>query len=138
MSSLIQWSFGSGVSPLRNRNEFEAQWRRILKKLKRPQRTLELRLVKSSEMKKFNHRFRGKNKPTDVLSFPLDSGPLQGSLLIDVQTARLQAAQYGHSPRREIQELFTHGCLHLLGFDHEKSSQARTMARWENFFNRHW
>ncbi len=79
-----------------------------------------------AEMRALNARFRGKRRPTDVLSFPghrdpdpAPEGPHLGDLAIGVAAARLQARRAGHSLEREIQTLLLHGYLHLLGFDHE-------------------
>jgi probable rRNA maturation factor len=71
-----------------------------------------------------NHRFRKKNKPTDVLSFPaqeaLPEGLVHlGDVAISLQTAARQAASAGHSLERELALLLIHGLLHLLGYDHE-------------------
>jgi probable rRNA maturation factor len=73
-------------------------------------------------MRRLNRRFRGKNKTTDVLSFPT-GGPvaagIAGDLAISVPTALNQAAERGHSLAVEIKVLILHGVLHLAGFDHE-------------------
>lgn len=71
-----------------------------------------------------NRRFRKKNKPTDVLSFPaqeaLPEGLVHlGDVAISLQTAARQAASAGHSLERELALLLIHGLLHLLGYDHE-------------------
>lgn len=68
-----------------------------------------------------NRRFRKKNKPTDVLSFPaadLGSG-IAGDLAVSLETAARQAASFGHSLREEVKILVLHGVLHLAGYDHE-------------------
>lgn len=69
-----------------------------------------------------NARFRGKNKPTDVLSFPASNmvqSREKGDLAISVETARRQAAAIGHSLGIELKILILHGLLHLAGYDHE-------------------
>jgi probable rRNA maturation factor len=78
-----------------------------------------------------NRRFRGKNKATDVLSFPMeDSGHgLAGDLAISVETAARQAAEQGHRLSVELRVLMLHGLLHLAGLDHETDDGA--MARKE-------
>ena len=79
-------------------------------------------LTTDTAMQRLNRRFRGKNKPTDVLSFPA-GGPVAaevaGDLAISVPTARRQAAELGHALRTEIKVLVLHGLLHLAGYDHE-------------------
>ena len=79
-------------------------------------------LTSDNEIRLLNRRFRGKNKATDVLSFPADApGPLKiaGDLAISVPTARRQAAEQGHDLAVEIKVLILHGLLHLGGYDHE-------------------
>jgi probable rRNA maturation factor len=81
-------------------------------------------LTTDAAQRSLNRRFRGKNKPTDVLSFPADqSAPgaekIAGDLSISVPTARRQATQQGHSLSTEIKVLILHGVLHLAGYDHE-------------------
>lgn len=79
-----------------------------------------------------NRRFRGKNKATDVLSFPA-GGPaaaeIAGDLAISVPTALRQAGEQGHALAVEIKVLILHGLLHLAGYDHEADNGQ--MARRE-------
>jgi probable rRNA maturation factor len=75
-----------------------------------------------STLRDLNKNFRGKNKPTDVLSFPAPSAFASkhaGDLAISLDTAARQAATYGHTLRDEIKILLLHGLLHLSGEDHE-------------------
>jgi probable rRNA maturation factor len=83
-----------------------------------------------------NRDYRRKNKPTDVLSFPMmdeagvDDGPgLMGDVIISVDTAKRQAAAAGHSLRRECAFLLIHGVLHLLGYTHENDRDEAKMNR---------
>ncbi len=91
-------------------------------------------LTTSAKQRSLNLRFRGKNKTTDVLSFPADfsapgSEKIAGDLSISVPTAIIQAAQQGHSLATEIKVLILHGLLHLAGYDHE--TDTGQMARRE-------
>jgi probable rRNA maturation factor len=91
-------------------------------------------LTTDTAQRSLNRRFRGKNKSTDVLSFPAESSApgaekIAGDLSISVPTARRQAAQQGHSLATEIKVLMLHGILHLAGYDHE--TDAGQMARRE-------
>jgi probable rRNA maturation factor len=84
-------------------------------------------LTTDAGQRSLNRRFRGKNKPTDVLSFPADptlpgAKKIAGDLSISVPTARRQAAQQGLSLSTEIKVLILHGVLHLAGYDHETDS----------------
>lgn len=91
-------------------------------------------LTTDKAIRTLNRRFRGKNKPTDVLSFPAE-GPgakeenIAGDLAISVPTAARQAAAQEHSLATEIKVLILHGLLHLAGYDHE-TDEGR-MARRE-------
>jgi probable rRNA maturation factor len=86
-------------------------------------------LISGSErLRQLNRRFRRKNKPTDVLSFPRPSG---GDIAISAQIARDNARLYGHSLADELKILVLHGMLHLAGYDHETDNgrMARVEAR---------
>jgi probable rRNA maturation factor len=82
---------------------------------------IELILTDDEEIKKLNKEYRNKDKPTDVLSFPLEEMPGMplGSIVISIDTAKKGAQEHGHSVEDEIKLLFIHGLLHLLGYDHE-------------------
>lgn len=89
-------------------------------------------LTTDAAIRSLNRRFRGKNKPTDVLSFPAESiGPVKiaGDLAISVPTATGQAVEQGHPLATEIKVLILHGLLHLAGYDHE--TDGGQMARRE-------
>jgi len=79
-------------------------------------------LTTDAEMQRLNQQFRGKDKPTDVLSFPHAASPdhAGGDIAVSLQTARTQAGEQGHSLLTEIKLLILHGMLHLAGHDHER------------------
>ena len=82
---------------------------------------VELILVSAEQMRDINREQRGIDKSTDVLSFPFETvlhAPL-GCIAINVDLAREKAAELGHDEADETALLFTHGLLHVLGFDHE-------------------
>jgi probable rRNA maturation factor len=85
-------------------------------------------LADDPTLKRLNRDFRGKNKATDVLSFPApteDEGGqahYAGDIAISLDTAARAAEQYGHTLRDEIRILLLHGLLHLNGMDHETDS----------------
>lgn len=82
-----------------------------------------------------NKEYRGIDKPTDVLSFPLtdfdatEEPPADeptvslGDIVVSLERAEAQAAEFGHSPERELAFLCVHSTLHLLGYDHELSDE---------------
>lgn len=91
-------------------------------------------LTDNAEIKKLNNEFRKIDKETDVLSFPLcengeydinysTGAKLLGDIVISVEKAKEQAAEYGHSFEREISFLTVHSTLHLLGYDHINSEE---------------
>lgn len=81
----------------------------------------------SAQMKKINKQFRGKNKPTDVLSFaPVEPGSL-GELLFCLDVLKKQAKEHGHSLEHEFLYMLIHGVLHLLGYDHELSAKEEKL-----------
>jgi probable rRNA maturation factor len=89
-------------------------------------------LTTDTAIRKLNRQFRGKNKATDVLSFPaegLGAEGYAGDLAVSVPTALRQAIEQGHSLSTEIKVLILHGLLHLAGYDHE-ADQGK-MARRE-------
>ncbi|MBN2323152.1 MAG: rRNA maturation RNase YbeY [Spirochaetes bacterium] len=83
-----------------------------------------------------NERYRKRNGPTDVLSFPMRegkpfvaSGAAVGDIVISVDTAGRQAAELGTDLEQEFIVLFVHGLLHLLGYDHQNRAQKRKMDK---------
>lgn len=107
---------------------FVAEVRRVAR-LPKPVNVL---LTGDEELRRLNREFRGKDKSTDVLSFPPAkvAGELfAGDLAISVPTAARNAKPLGHSTAAEVKILVLHGVLHLAGYDHEKDDGR--MARKE-------
>jgi len=106
--------------------------------------TVDVLVTSSSEMKALNRRFRGKDKATDVLSFPAAAdnavkrgnvrkpSPNQfaGEIAISAEIASQNARELSHSAAKEVKILVLHGLLHLRGYDHERDHGQ--MARREN------
>ena len=94
-------------------------------------------LLSDRGIRRYNKQFRGVDRPTDVLSFPV-GGPRTGKreylgdILISVETARDNARRFGLRLEEELQVLALHGVLHLLGYDHERDhgEMARLERRW--------
>ncbi len=87
-----------------------------------------IRITSSLEMRELNRRFRKKNQPTDVLSFPSNLPKWAGDIAISVEIAASNAAQLGHSTETELKILILHGLLHLAGYDHE-TDRGEMLAR---------
>ncbi len=109
----------------------------VLELAGRQEAELSLALIGNQEMQKLNARYRRKDYPTDVLSFPAGAGPpvetlLLGDVIISVQKAAQQAKERRHDLEHEMITLLIHGVVHLLGYDHERSPKdARAMKRVE-------
>ncbi|MBR3594337.1 MAG: rRNA maturation RNase YbeY [Clostridia bacterium] len=97
-------------------------------------------LVSDRKIKEYNSRFRGINKSTDVLSFPMgendeyDVNPengayMLGDVVLSLEHAVAQAEEFGHSFEREAAYLTVHSMLHLLGYDHVNDEQERKIMR---------
>jgi probable rRNA maturation factor len=122
-----------------------AEARRVMELLQLDQFELSLTLTDDTRIRALNRNFRGKDAPTDVLSFPqiepfperpecYDSVAIPatiGDVVISVDTALRQAAELGVAPEARLRTLLIHGVLHLLGYDHELSPAAarRMFAR---------
>jgi rRNA maturation RNase YbeY len=96
---------------------------------------LSILLVDDKRMAELNHAYRQKKGTTNVLSFPISeemnfSGPEQlGDIVISVDTARKEAGQKGVSAHQRIERLLIHGFVHLLGYDHERSTKKTRSSR---------
>ena len=122
-----------------------------LKRLGQPANAIEMSLsiVSPQEIKELNNQFRGIDSVTDVLSFPTFDNPDRivldvnsfpqdavnpktgklniGDVIICLDRAKEQAAEYGHSLKRELCFLSLHGLLHLLGYDHVEEQDEKQM-----------
>ncbi len=88
-------------------------------------------LDSDAAVRRLNRTYRGKDKPTNVLSFPGDK-PFLGDIVLARQTVLREAREQGKRPADHLTHLVIHGTLHLLGYDHERSErQARRMEMLE-------
>ncbi|MDZ5470946.1 rRNA maturation RNase YbeY (plasmid) [Bacillus sp. 31A1R] len=96
--------------------------------------------VSNEKIQEINREYRGKDQPTDVISFALEEmgeGEIEvsgghmprilGDIIISVTRTKEQAEDYGHSFLRELGFLSVHGFLHLLGYDHENEEDEKIM-----------
>lgn len=97
---------------------------------------LSVTFVRSRTIHTINRDYRGIDRPTDVISFAIKDDldediPEEikdlGDIFINIDYARKQAIEYGHSYKREVAFLFTHGMLHCLGYDHMKPEDEKVM-----------
>lgn len=100
---------------------------------------LSLLFTGNDEIQVINKQYRGKDQPTDVISFAyhetedFDIGPYDtlGDIVISMERVEEQAAEYNHSLKRELYYVLTHGLLHLLGYDHIEEDDKREMRARE-------
>lgn len=104
---------------------------------------LSILVTDDGQLHELNRDYRGVDAPTDVLSFaaeeepeggpafvrPPDAPRYLGDIALSYERVAAQASEYGHSRERELAYLVAHGVLHLLGHDHERSSEAATAMR---------
>ncbi len=91
---------------------------------------ISLALVDNNGIQKLNEKYRQQDRPTDVLSFPMDD-EIWGDIIISVERAQAQAREYGHSLERELGYLTVHGVLHLLGYNHKTAGEKDEMRKRE-------
>lgn len=87
---------------------------------------LTLRVVGAAESRRLNRQYRGKDQPTNVLSFAGSPGQL-GDLVICAPVVAREAREQGKPPADHWAHMVVHGVLHLKGFDHIRPAQARVM-----------
>lgn len=92
---------------------------------------INLVLVDDKKIRALNKKFRGKDKPTDVLSFLMDEDGVLGDIAVSVETTRRNAKRYQVTYQRELKRLVVHGALHLCGYEH-----GRKMANAEKNYQK--
>ena len=107
----------SGAAPRLSRRDVSAFARKVLLASGEDIGEMSIAFVDDATMRNLNRKFRGKNKTTDVLTFP---GEDACEIVISVDRARIQAQNEKHSLATELRYLLVHGILHGLGYDHEK------------------
>lgn len=100
---------------------------------------ISLTILNDEQIKEINLEYRGIDKETDTLSFPMidfenedipeNSAYLLGDIFVSMETAIRQANEYGHSIEREIGFLIAHSTLHLLGYDHMEENEEKEMFK---------
>ena len=126
----IETRLGAGLS----RKEIAQRLSRMMTALKLTDAELSVVLTGDDQIQELNRIYRRKDRPTDVLAFPMEECPpnvprLLGDVIVSVPTARVQAAQARRKPIEEVTMLLAHGVLHLLGWDHDTDAKDRAMRR---------
>jgi probable rRNA maturation factor len=98
-------------------------------------------LTDDAVLRRLNADFRGKDRVTDVLSFPADAddsedGKYLGDIAVSLERAAEQAPRFGNRFPAEVDRLVVHGVLHLCGYDHHSPADGRRMKARERFYTR--
>lgn len=127
-----------------NKNKQNFQYQKFLEKIAKNilanekvkgRSEINLIITNNHQMQILSNKYKQKNAPTDVLSFPTDYQKytsiigynMLGDIFISSNKVKTQAQEYGHSTKREWAYLFAHGLLHLLGYDHEDLKAEKEM-----------
>ena len=128
--------------------ELEKRAKKILSALGYTEAELSVALVDEQLMAELNEKYRGYDRPTNVLSFSMSEGEfphlhpeILGDVVICVPVAKREAEEGGLTLEQRLTELLVHGILHLVGFDHEKSEEdaekmRKKMEEVMNMFNK--
>ncbi len=126
-----------------NQKKIEGIIKKVLQHLKVDEKTeISVLFTDDKFISLLNNKYRGIDKPTDVLSFSLQEGAVKspevesdkllGDIIISVETAQRQADNLKHRIERELAVLLIHGLLHLTGYDHEKDKDYKIMREKES------
>ncbi|MCF7354093.1 rRNA maturation RNase YbeY [Vibrio sp. CK2-1] len=112
------------------------QWLESAITLFQPQAEVTIRIVENEESQQLNRDYRGKDKPTNVLSFPFEAPPgieidLLGDLIICKQVVEAEAKEQNKPLSAHWAHMVVHGSLHLLGYDHIEDEEAEEMESIE-------
>jgi probable rRNA maturation factor len=104
----------------------------LLKRTEHEDPELTIRIVDEAESQELNSEYRGKDKPTNVLSFPFEAPahvpiPLLGDLIVCKQVVEREAIEQDKTLTAHWAHMIVHGCLHLLGYDHIEDEEAEEM-----------
>ena len=98
-----------------------------------------VRLTDDTELRELNHRWRGMDRATDVITFAYDEDapdastrPVTGDIVVSMERVLVQAKRYEDTPGTELARLVIHGVLHLVGHDHLKVAERREMRTRED------
>lgn len=111
--------------------------------IKEERAKISVALIGKAKIKKLNRKYRGKDKPTDVLSFGKSKKFLNlpgikenlGEIVICLEIVEKNAKKYSVAPKRELARVLIHGILHLVGYEHKKSARgSRKMQKKQEYY----
>ncbi len=126
-----------------NQRKIKGILKKVLQYLKVDEETeISVLFTDDKFIRSLNNKYRGIDKPTDVLSFSLKEGAVKspdvesdkllGDIIISVETAQRQADNLNHSMEKELTVLLIHGLLHLTSYDHEEDKDYKIMREKES------
>ena len=126
-----------------NQEKTKGKIKKVLQHLKVDEKTeISVLFTDDKFIRTLNNKYRGIDKPTDVLSFSLQEGAVKspeiesnkllGDIIISVEIAQKQADNLNHSIEKELTVLLIHGLLHLTGYDHEEDKDYKIMREKES------
>lgn len=136
MSLRVDLSVAAGIDgPLPNEQDF-VDWLNVALEGRVSDAELSVRIVDEQEGRRLNHEYRGRDRPTNVLSFPADEMPgiapqPLGDLVLCAPLVIREAREQHKATAAHWAHLCVHGALHLLGYDHEQDDEAREMEGLE-------
>ncbi|HOK00538.1 MAG TPA: rRNA maturation RNase YbeY [Candidatus Pacearchaeota archaeon] len=108
---------------------------KILLEENKKNKTFSVAFLSKDDIKKLNKKFRNKNKPTDILSFKIEEGDYLGEIIICPEIVKENAKTNKESFKNEMKNIFIHGVLHLLDYEHEKSrKEAKIMEEKQQYY----
>ena len=125
----------SKIKSLPNKRQFSV-WAKQALPFNKKNHELVIRIVDTKEITGLNKKYRKKNKPTNIISFPFDPPPgiknnFLGDLVICAPLVKQEAKLQHKTIAAHFAHLFIHGVLHLLGYDHKKNYDAKKMEALE-------
>lgn len=135
MSIVVDIQIATDADNLPSETQFQ-HWAQAALTDIRDEAELTIRIVDKDESQALNHQYRDKDKPTNVLSFPFEAPPgveldLLGDLIICAEVVKGEAKAQNKGEDAHWAHMVTHGCLHLVGFDHITNEDAEEMENLE-------
>lgn len=136
---MIYFSVANKLRKQIEQSRLEQAARLALQSVEQPETaSIVVKLTTDKQIQKLNAKYRGMDKPTDVLSFenqyidPENGELFLGDIIIALETASTQAALNGNSLQHELEMLLVHGVLHLTGYDHTDRQDRELMSKTQD------
>lgn len=138
-SILLDLDIASKSTSIPSEQDFLYWVKTALQGHKQPSTEISIRIVDRDESQSLNHQYRGKNKPTNVLSFAADFPEgtdisFMGDLVICAPVVEQEAEEQNKTLSAHWAHMVIHGCLHLLGYDHVEEHEAEQMEKQESLY----